>query len=90
MFPTLSGIQHDELLVHILIGMVQGGLRGIQIGEPMEYVGDFSSSCVLTDPHMDNHWLVEFIYIKRFDGKVMWRHPFEAQWNFQEAISESR
>ena len=90
MFPTLTKIGHDDLLVHILIGISQGGLRGIYPHAETEYLGDFSSPCILTNPHMDCGWGPEFIYIKRYDGKVMWRHPFETQWNFQEIISESR
>tara|TARA_Y100000034_G_C6584160_1_gene253504 strand:- start:60 stop:401 length:342 start_codon:yes stop_codon:yes gene_type:complete len=84
MFPTLSQMKRDELLAHILIGMTQGGLRGIYDNQTTEYLGDFSSPCILTNPVVDAGWGPEFIYVKRFDGRVMWRHEDKPEWKFEE------
>ena len=86
MFPTLSGMGNDELLGHILTAMIQGGLRGIgekKSGNSTEYLGDYSCTHLLTSPQTDEGYGVEFIYVKRLDGKVMWRHYSESEWLFK-------
>ena len=87
MFHTLSGMDNDKLLGHILIAMTQGGFRGIHAADHeagcTEYFGDYSDTCLLTDPQTDNSG-IEFIYVKKLDGKVMWRHDSESKWNFEE------
>lgn len=90
MFPTLSNMTKDTLLVHILIAMTQGGLRGIHNEKgATEYLEDMSNPCILTDPFHEPDCSEEFIWVKRYDGKVMWRHDGENQWNFrQESTAE--
>ena len=86
MFPTLSGMGNDELLGHILTAMIQGGLRGIgekKSGNSTEYLGDYSCTHLLASPQTDEGYGVEFIYVKRLDGKVMWRHYSESEWLFK-------
>ena len=85
MFPTLSYMSKDILLAHILVGMTQGGIRGLHNDKgATEYLEDTSVACVLTDPFSDPNWSEEFVWVKRYDDKVMWRHAFQDQWNFRQ------
>ena len=87
MFPTLSHMNNDKLLGHILTAMTQGGLRVLHADHDTlnstEYLGDYSCTCLLTDPLTDDHY-GEYVYVKKADGKVMWRGYSESKWSFEE------
>ena len=85
MFPTLTHMDNDTLTSHILIAMVGGGFRVLDDGPGTEYLNDTarSTAVVLTNPSTED-WGPDYVYVKRFDGSVMWRSTLEAKWNFTE------
>ena len=78
MFPILESMANDELQSHILIAMTQGGIR-VMDNVATEYIGDTSSTVILTDPHMED-WGPDYIWIKCHDGSVKWRYSSDDRW----------
>jgi hypothetical protein len=74
MFPTLTDMDHDRLLGHILIAMTRGGFRTLD-GPATEYIDD-TETVIMTDPAMED-WGPDYVYIKRLDGKVQWRPTYD-------------
>ena len=88
MFPTLVGMEREELLSHILVAMTRGGFR-IIMASMTEYLND-NIACVMTDPSAED-WGTEFVYIKCYDGTVKWRYSDGTHWNScYEEKNESR
>jgi len=79
MFPTLTDMDREKLLGHILIAMTRGGFRVIEgyIDEVMttEYLDD-TVPAIMTNPAMED-WGPDYVYIKRLDGKVQWRPTYD-------------
>ena len=71
MFPTLTAIDNDVLLTHILLAAPQGGFRIIKT-HGTEYLDDYTYPCGLQNPSMEDLG-PEYVYIKCFDGSVKWR-----------------
>jgi len=78
MFPTLTAIDKDILLTHVLIAAPQGGFRILQ-ERGTEYLSDYSNPCVLENP-ADEDWGPDYVYIKCYDGGVKWRNTFDGCW----------
>ena len=74
MFPTLSAIDKDLLLTHVLLAAPQGGFRIIKT-HGTEYLDDYANPCVLENPAFEDLG-PEYIYIKCHDGSVKWRDTY--------------
>jgi hypothetical protein len=74
MLPTLTAIDNNVLLTHILLAAPQGGFRILQT-HGTEYLDDYVNPCVLENPAAEDLG-PEYVYIKCHDGSVKWRDTY--------------
>ena len=81
MFPQLTDRSHDEVYSIIVKGQTRGGLVGLAAtpSAPVEYQDGIADPSFLFNP-MDylESSPVNYVYVKRLDGTVLWRETRNA------------
>jgi len=79
MFPQLTGRSHDEVYSIIVKGQTRGGISGIHPTKGADFGKAVIGPSFLFNP-MDylESSPVNYVYVKRLDGSVLWRETRNA------------
>jgi len=79
MFPQLQQRSHDEVYSVIVKGQTRGGISGIHPTKGVDFGDAMIGSSFLFNPmdYLENT-CVNYVYVKRLDGSVLWRETRNA------------
>ena len=83
MLEQLHACSPEEILEHILVAGVHGGYN---LFSPSDNGSEFLDGGVpnyVYDPIDDDEFELDYIYVKRLDGSVMWREYTSKEWRLE-------
>ena len=79
MFPQLEQRTHTEVYGIIIKGQTRGGLSAIHPTKGVEYQGGMFESFLFNPMDYLESTAVNYVYVKRLDGTVLWRETRKAE-----------
>tara|TARA_Y100000310_G_scaffold160549_1_gene160312 strand:+ start:1744 stop:2115 length:372 start_codon:yes stop_codon:yes gene_type:complete len=79
MFPQLEHRTHTEVYGIIIKGQTRGGLQAIHPTKGVEYQGGMFDSFLFNPMDYLESSPVNYVYVKRLDGTVLWRETRKAE-----------